>query len=77
MNIAVAVLVWVTVNGFPMEPFETCELAQTRAEELKQQMPDLEVRAECEISQLDNGGNIDYYGHRIIPKGGDSVRRSD
>ena len=75
MKIVVAALAWVTVNGFPMEPFETCELAQTRAEELKQQMPGLEVRAECEAPRPDTGGTIEYYGPRSIPKAGDNVRR--
>lgn len=63
MNTLIALTVWVTVNGFPVESYESCAMAETKAAEIRQQFPDLQVRAECDAAHLPEAkATIDYYG---------------
>ncbi len=55
----IALLAWVTVNGFPVESFDTCAEAEERAAELRQQMPDLRIRSECDAPHDSNRDGYD------------------
>lgn len=62
MKALIALAVWVTVNGFPVESYETCAMAETKAMELQLQFPDLQIRAECDTAHNPKQeATIDYY----------------
>lgn len=72
MKTLIALIVWVTVNGFPVKSFDSCALAEAKAAELRQQLPDLRVRAECDAAHKPEAkATIDYYGPRRTAEAGE------
>ena len=68
MNTVIALIAWVTINGFPVSSFETCEVAKAEAEELRRRLPDLQVRADCgSVDDLASQATIYYHAPRREP----------